>query len=120
MSSSDDTTLPESTYPALTVPEFRSQIPSHLLNGASAADHYILEQLSILTQSAEWSNRAHVSTMGSVRRTNGRLIRAEAEIKDLKADRKSVKVGWKVICAIAGIVVTVIGVATSLWQALKS
>ncbi len=115
----DPNIVPESSYPPLEVPQFRSQIPEHLLQGANASDHFILEQLSILTQSAEWSNRAHVSTMESVRKTNGRLIRAEDEIKSLKEDRKSIKVGWKVIVTIVSVTAGVLTLGATIYQAIK-
>lgn len=115
----DDDIAPDSTYPPLLPPvEFKSQIPDHLLMGASDTDRYIMAQISILRQYNDWKVNALVETHSYVRKTNGRLIRAEEDIKDLKADRKSVKVGWKVITAIVGGVITVVTLAVSIYQAL--
>ncbi len=114
----DDVT-PDSTYAQLIAPtEFRSQIPTHLLARASDEDKYIMSELSIGAQYNKWLVNALVETHAQVRRTNGRLIRAEEDIKGLKADRKSVKVGWKVITAIVGGTITLVTLAVTIYQAL--
>jgi hypothetical protein len=92
--------IPESTYPELQTPTFKSQIPEYLMSDASAPEKYIMEQLSVLTQTSEWSTKAHLSTMQSVRKTNGRLIRAESDIKELQDDRRVLLQGWRLIVAI--------------------
>lgn len=120
MSHSDDV-IPDSTYAALAAPEeFKSQIPEHLLVGTSPTDRYILDQISIMRQSNEWTVKALVSAHAQIRLTNGRLRGAEQDIKDLKGDKKSVKVGWRVIGWIAGAVVTLITLAASIYEALHS
>lgn len=115
------TSIPESTYPALERPEFKSQIPVHLLAEASDADKHIMGELSKLGQFSHWSVDAHISTMESVRKTNGRLIRAEEKIKDLEDDRTSFVRGWRLIVAIcviigsfAGFISTLVGIISAL------
>ena len=118
MSNDHSDTVPESTYPPLTAPQFQSQIPDYLLKDATDQDKHIMAQLSVLTQISEWSIKAHISTMESVRKTNGRLIRAEENIQDLKGESDTVKVGWKVIAKIAAVVVGTITLAMTVYQAL--
>lgn len=36
------------------IPEFKSSIPSHLLDGLSDKDKYIIEQLSVMGQKTDW------------------------------------------------------------------
>lgn len=119
MSHDHDDVIPDSTYPALQPPvEFKSQIPDLLLVGASPTDRYMLEQMSILRQYNDWKVQALLGQDKQLRHTNGRLIRAEEDLKDLKSDRKSVKAGWKVITAIVGGVITVVTLAVTIYQAL--
>lgn len=68
---------PESTYPALEKPEFKSDIPPHLIKDVGESEKYVLEQLSILSQYVNWSVKAQMDTNSAVRRTNGRLIKVE-------------------------------------------
>lgn len=114
-----DDTIPESSYPSLTVPQFQSQIPDYLLKDASDQDKHIMAQLSVLTQVSEWSIKAHISTMESVRRTNGRLIRAEEDIKSLKGNEQFVKVGWKVVAKITAIIVGALSLIATIYQVLR-
>jgi hypothetical protein len=107
---------PESTYPSLERPEFRSQIPPHLLADASDAEKHIVEQLSILTQFAQWSTTAHISTMESVRKTNGRLIRAEENLKEIQDDKKLLKSGWKAVVVIGGVISGFASFIALIWQ----
>ncbi len=121
MPNSHDDVTPDSTYAQLTAPaEFRSQIPSYLLNGASDQDKHIMAELSIGAQYNKWLVNALVETHAQVRRTNGRLIRAEEDIKDLKADRKTVKIGWKVITGIVGGIAGFVTFMVMVYQAFKS
>ena len=119
MSHDNSDSVPESSYPSLIAPNFQSQIPEYLLKDATDQDKHIMAQLSVLTQISEWSIKAHISTMESVRKTNGRLIRAEEHIKDLKGESNTVKVGWKVIAKIVAIVVGAITLAMTVYQALR-
>lgn len=116
-----DDVIPDSTYPPLEPPgEFKSQIPEHLLGQMSDTDRYMLEQMSILRQHNDWSTKAHLSIDRSVRLTNGRLRRAESDIADLKGDKHSVKVGWKVIAAIVGGIVTLAGLIIGALQVIRA
>lgn len=121
MPNSHEDVTPDSTYAQLVAPaEFKSQIPAYLLNGASDQDKHIMAELSIGSQYNKWLVNALVETHAQVRRTNGRLIRAEEDLKDLKGDRKSVKVGWKVIGWIAGAVVTLVTLIAAVYEALHA
>ena len=108
--------IPDSTYPVLEKPEFHSQIPEHLLAGASDAEKHIMSQLSIMTSFAEWSVRAHMSTNEQVRRTNGRLIKAEGNIGDIKEDKRFLRSGWKAIVVVAGVISGLVSFLALLWQ----
>lgn len=119
---SDDSSspIPESTYAALKPPgEFKSQIPSHLLVDATPQDQHILHTLSIGAQYSEWLVNAALETHSQVRRTNGRLLRAEADIAQLKDDKRSFISGWRAIAALAGIISGVVSFFVLLYQALN-
>jgi hypothetical protein len=110
---------PESSYPPLRPPgEFKSQIPEHLMVDASPQDRHIMDALSIGSQYDRWLVDALVATHSQVRTTNGRLIRAESEISDLKADRKTVLTGWKLLTAIAVGLAGVISFLITVYKAL--
>ena len=119
MSHHDEDVIPDSTYPPLEPPaEFKSQIPEHLLEGSNQTDRYIMEQMSIMRQYSDWSVKALLSQDKNVRLTNGRLRRAEEDIKYLKGEEKSVKVGWKLLVTIAGALITIVTTAALIYQAL--
>ncbi len=120
MSHHNEDVIPDSTYPELQPPDsFQSQIPEHLLAGASKTDRFLMEQISIMRQYTDWSVKAALSQDRQSRLTNGRLRRAEADIKQLQADRASLKVGWKVIAKIVGVVVVILTLAATIIQAIK-
>ena len=102
--SSNDNTLPESTYPPLERPVLTSQIPPYLLEKASDSDKYILQQLSVLTQFIPWSVEAHLNTNAAVRRTNGRLIQAENNISSIQGSREEARTGWKYVITVGSII----------------
>ena len=105
MSQRDDQIIPDSTYPQLEMPpEFRSQIPDHLLGEATPSERYIMEQTSIMRQAMDWSVKAHLSADKNLRRTNGRLIRAEDNIDAIKEDRKFWGRGWRFLVTVGGII----------------
>jgi len=88
---SSNESQPKSSYPALDKPEFKPNVPSFLLEGASEQDRYIIEQLSLVNQYAQWAVTTELSTHEQVLKTNGRLIRAEKDVKDAKEDLNSLK-----------------------------
>jgi len=90
----------ESTYPELTKPEFKSDIPATLLKDSSDTERYILDQLSIMRQFTDWSVNAQLLTHQSVRRTNGRVIRLETWQNKVKTIYTS---WWGLILAVATI-----------------
>ncbi len=111
-------TIPESSYPPLEKPEFKSQIPAHLLAEASPAERHIISELSTLSQFAQWSIGAHLSTDSQVRRTNGRLIKAETNIETLKEDKKTVLTSWKTIAALVTGAAGLIAFLITVYQAM--
>ena len=98
------TDIPVSTYVPLEAPKFESQIPEHLLSSASEHEKYILSQMSIFSQYVHWSSDALVKTHMEVRKTNGRLIRAENNISELQEDKRFLGRGWKFLVAAAGVI----------------
>lgn len=82
---------PKSSYPALEKPDFKPNVPSFLLEGASEQDRYIIEQLSLVNQYAQWAVTTELSTHEQVLKTNGRLLKAERDIKASKEDLESLK-----------------------------
>lgn len=116
--SSDDSSKPVSSYAPLEAPaDFRSQIPAHLLTDASPQDKHILEALSVGAQYDQWLVNAAVLTHSQVVRTNGRLLKAEADIKELQEDKQFLKSGWKAIVAVAGVVGGIVSFLVMLYQA---
>ena len=72
MSSSDESKPPfKSSYPELTRPDFKPNVPDFLLENASDQDKYIISQLSLVNQYAQWSVNTEMSTHEQVLRTNG-------------------------------------------------
>ena len=121
MSHSNDDVIPDSTYPPLEAPaEFKSQVPEHLLLGASDTDKYIISQISIMRQYSDWSVKALLSQDKNVRLTNGRLRKAEQDIVGLQEDEKSAKIEWKTVAKIAGGVVTVLTLVALIYEALHT
>jgi len=82
-----DDQLP-SDYPALSLPDggFKSNIPKHLLEGATPSDKWIMEELSKNTQATEFCMRAAVEANALIRQTNGRLRVAESQLLDHEDD----------------------------------
>ncbi len=122
MSSSDSKPeqLPESSYPELVKPDFKSQIPEHLLANSSAAEKHIMAQLSRLSSFADWSVEAHLSTNGAVRRTNGRLLKAEAKLEQIDEDKKFLDRSWKVLVAVGGGLAGLASAVVAIYQAFKN
>ena len=110
----------DSIYPPLEKPEFKSQIPEHLLAGASEAEKHIVSQLSVLTQFADWSVHAHMGTNDQVRRTNGRLVRAETELVHIEEEKQFLRSGWKVLVVIGGVLSGFVSLFSLLWQTFNS
>ena len=111
--------LPESSYPELVKPEFKSQIPEHLLANASPAERHMMEQLSMLASFADWSVEAHLSTNSAVRRTNGRLLKAESKLDEIDKDKQIMSRSWKMLIAVGGGLAGLASGALAAYQALK-
>lgn len=83
---SNEVEPPLSKYPALEKPQFKPMIPAFLTENASDQDKFIIESLSTLSQYVEWSVNTQLLVHDQVRRTNGRLMKAEEQIVDSQAD----------------------------------
>lgn len=75
-----------SDIPEVRIPDggFKAEIPEFLLQDCSPKERYILEQLGALENYTKWSAPIAVDSNRSIRRTNGRVNRAEDDIKQLK------------------------------------
>ncbi len=115
MSDSNPPIPPKSAYPELEKPEFKSTIPPHLLIGASPSERYLMESQSRMESFMDWSARAHVMTHTAVKETNGRLLKAEANISTLKDDKRTIVRGWRFMLAIGAGLSGLVGFFTALW-----
>ncbi len=99
-----DSDTPLSDYPELVIPPdgWKSNIPEHLLRDASAADRWLMEEMSKNTQATEFCVHAAVNTNDQVRRTNGRLKGAERNIIGLQQDLQEMKVQMRAMKPIIG------------------
>ena len=80
----------------------------------------MMAQLSRLASFADWSVEAHLSTNGAVRRTNGRLLKAEAKLEDIELDKKVLNKSWKMIVAVGGGAAGLVSAVVAIYQAFKS
>lgn len=113
----------DSTYPILERPDFKSSIPDHLLAGATPSDKYILEQISILSQSVPWLVEAAMTNNHLIRATNGRLLRAESNIKEYKEDKRAFTRGWKglvILCTGLSGILSLLIHAIKAWKAIPN
>lgn len=83
---SENKDLPESSYPELKLPEegFKSSIPESLLQNCDPQIRWIMEEISKNTQATTWVCQGLLDTNKQVRRTNGRLLKAESDVKQIK------------------------------------
>jgi hypothetical protein len=72
-------------------PNFNSHIPTHLLEGLSPKDIWIMESISILNQKNDWQSQTlkeQSVTVNNIlteaRRTNGRITKSERDIVELQ------------------------------------
>lgn len=107
-------------------PDLKSQIPEHLLAGATPFEKHVIGELSIMRQHDEWSTQLHRDTNQRVRQVNGKLRRAQDDIvetqtnvKELQDDRKTFVGGWKLIVAIVVGFAGVTSFVLSVYQALS-
>jgi len=75
-----------------------------------------MEQMSIMRQHMDWSVHAHLSADRNLRKTNGRLIRTETELSQLKDDKKLLKSGWKIVVVIGGVISGFVSFAALIWK----
>ncbi len=75
-----------------TPPIFTSAIPPYLLEGATAQERYIMENISTLNQKTDWQSAQIIQQRDmSVRietqviKTNGRVTQSEGDIRELQA-----------------------------------
>ncbi len=78
-----------------------------------------MTELSAGAQCNRWLVNALVETHAQVRRTNGRLIRAEEDIVNLKETNKTAKVEWRTLAKVGGLVVGAITLVATIYSALR-
>ena len=76
-----------SSIPELALPPegFQSNIPAHLLASSTPEDVWLMEEMSKNTQATTFVLHAVLDTNKQVRTTNGRLLRAEDDVKSLRS-----------------------------------
>jgi hypothetical protein len=67
-----------SDYPAITVPDFKPEIPNHLLSDLTPEMRHLIEQGSVQAQAMKWLCEKMRDTNVQIRKTNGRLKKVEA------------------------------------------
>lgn len=117
----DTNRSPTESYPPLEAPPaYKSQIPEHLLVDTTAAERFLMEQISIMRQNMDWSIQAHLSQDRHLRYTNGKVRRHDMDIAVLKDDKRSFLRGWKALVAIGGFLAGVISFIAMLYQTFLS
>lgn len=120
MSQDRESVIPDSTYPPLEAPgEFKSQIPDHLLGNATPTEKHLMEEASISRQQNAWLVKACLSLDRQTRLTNGRLRKAEQDIRSLKDDRKTIVRGWRFVAAVVAGIGGLIGFGLTVWDKLS-
>lgn len=86
--SEDDSDIPE-----VKMPEngFQSDLPVSLLKDCTPKDRYLYEKLGEMEHFIKWSAPIMVNTNLQVRKTNGRVNKAEENIIQLQEDSAKVK-----------------------------
>lgn len=85
--SSDSHSPFKSSYEPLTLPEggFVSKIPPHLLHDCDEQTRWLMNEISRASQAIDWTCQGLVETHDQVRRTNGRLLKAESDLSEVHA-----------------------------------
>ena len=87
------------------------------MEGSSQTDRYIMEQMSIMRQYSDWSVKALLTQDKNVRLTNGRLRRAEEDLRHIKGEEQTVKIGWRTIAKVVGAIISFITFVAIVYQA---
>lgn len=118
---SNITISPSESYPPLEPPpDFKSQIPEHLMVDTTPADRFLMEQISIMRQHMDWSVKAHLSQDRQLRYTNGKVRRHETDIAILKDDKRSFLRGWRALLAVSGFFAGIVSFLALVYQTFWS
>lgn len=79
--------------PLLEMPEFKAQIPDHLLDGLTKREHHTLITLDVMAQQTDWLCREVVAQSVQMRRM-------EKEILRLRRFRDTLTSKWAIASAI--------------------
>lgn len=80
-----------SSIPELTVPDFESQIPSHLGATLSPEMLYLMTEINMINQKQDYLIRVACDSNLQVRRTNGKVLRLQDWQRRATADLKYVE-----------------------------
>lgn len=89
----DDAIDDDLTVPLLELPEFRAQIPDHLLDGRNKFEHHALITMDIMAQQTDWLCHEVIAQ-------NQQLRRMEKEIIRLRRFRDTLTSKWAIASAI--------------------
>lgn len=80
-----------SKIPQLHIPEggFKADIPDALLQDCSEKDRYLYETLGSMKHYIDWSSKVLIDSNFESRKTNGRVLKNEADISILESQIKS-------------------------------
>ena len=81
------------TVPLLSMPEFKAQIPDHLLDGLTKREHHTLVTLDVMAQQTDWLCHEVIAQ-------NVQLRRMEKEIIRLRRFRDTLTSKWAIVSAI--------------------
>lgn len=86
------------------MPDFKPDIPEYLLAGASPAERYLIEKVSVLDKKTDWQSTELVeqgtvqdSILAETKRTNGRVSKLETDVVDLQGLATSARADLKVL-----------------------
>lgn len=86
------------------MPDFKPDIPEYLLAGASPAERYLIEKVSVLDKKTDWQSTELIDQgttqdqiLVEARRTNGRITKLETDVVDLQGLAASARADLKVL-----------------------
>ena len=108
-----------SSIPPLKKQEFKSTIPEYYLADSTEEMKYIMEKMSILTQSADWMQDVLVDINTQVRKTNGRVTNAEDELSSLNKWRDVIMSNKTLLVFLFGMLMAFGSFSVSLYSVFK-
>lgn len=96
--------MPSENAKNLTVPPFESKLPEEFTSGLDERGKYLYQTIDKITQAQDWLTQraiADANTLSEVKeqttRTNGRLLNAEANIREIKTEQEASKSAIKTV-----------------------